>query len=143
MIKVWTEILKFTCIAGGAVVAASALGAAPLLAQSPSLRMLDKIDPGMWEVRVRDASHAIRRFCLDTGRPLIQIKHPNTLCQSFVVEDESRSVTVHYTCPGAGYGRTKIRLENSQLAQVDSQGIADGLPFDFNAEARRVGACRA
>jgi hypothetical protein len=58
------------------------------------------------------------------------------------VNDENRFVTVHYTCPGAGYGRTQIRLESAQLVQVDSQGIAQGFPFDFTAEARRVGSCR-
>ncbi len=117
--------------------------AAPAMAQPPSLQMLDKLDPGMWEVRVRDAAHTVQRMCLESGRPLIQIKHPKALCSSFVVQDDSRAVTVHYTCPGAGYGRTQIRWESAQLTQIDSQGIADGFPFDFTAEARRVGDCHS
>ncbi len=137
----WTDAAKFRIAAGGLAIAIGVAVTSPIFAQAPSLRMLDKIDPGLWEVRVRDAAHTVRRLCLETGRPLIQIKHPNTLCRSFVVRDESRFVTVHYTCPGAGYGRTQIRLENAQLAQIDSQGIADGFPFDFTAEARRVGVC--
>ena len=142
MTKLLMNVLKIQYLLGTVAFAVCAIAAPLVRAQVPSLRMLDRIDPGMWEVRVRDAAHTVRRMCLGTGRPLIQIKHPNTLCHSFVVQDESRFVTVHYTCPGAGYGRTQIRMENPQLAQVDSQGIADGFPFDFTAEARRVGVCR-
>lgn len=142
MTKLLMNALKMRYLPGAVALAVGVIAAPPIRAQIPSLRMLDRIDPGMWELRVRDAAHTVRRMCLDTGRPLIQIKHPNTLCRSFVVQDESRFVTVHYTCPGAGYGRTQIRIENTQLAQVDSQGIADGFPFDFTAEARRVGVCR-
>ena len=141
MMRHWTNTVKFKYLAGAVAIAVGAAAASPILAQAPSLQMLDKIDPGMWEVRVRDAAHTVRRLCLETGRPLIQIKHPNSLCRSFVVRDESRFVTVHYTCPGTGYGRTQIRLESAQLVQIDSQGIADGFPFDFTAEARRVGVC--
>jgi hypothetical protein len=141
MTKHWTEAVKFRHVAGAVAMAFGMAAASPILAQAPSLQMLDKIDPGMWEVRVRDAAHSVRRLCLETGRPLIQIKHPNALCRSFVVQDESRFVTVHYTCPGAGYGRTQIRLENARLAQIESQRIAEGFPFDFTAEARRVGVC--
>ena len=130
-------------LAAAALLAASAIAAPPILAQVPALRMLDTFDPGLWEVRVRDGNRMVRKLCLESGRPLVQIKHPNTQCRSFVVKDEARSVIVHYTCPGAGYGRTQIRLENAQLAQVESQGIAEGFPFDFSAEARRVGTCRA
>ena len=43
---------------------------------------------------------------------------------------------------GNGYGRTNLRREISRLVQIESQGIVDGLPFQFAAEARRVGACR-
>jgi hypothetical protein len=32
-------------------------------------------------------------------------------------------------------------MENARLAQIETQGIAQGLPFDYSAEARRVGSC--
>lgn len=140
MTKPWMKALTIRNLVGATLVALFA--AAPALAQAPTLRMLDTFDAGLWEVRVRDGNRMIRQLCLETGRPLVQIKHPNALCRSFVVKDENRLVIVHYTCPGAGYGRTQIRLENPQLAQVESQGIVDGFPFDFSAEVRRVGVCR-
>ena len=113
---------------------------APASAQAPGLAMLDKLDHGEWEVRFRDGSDT-RRLCLHTGRELIQLKHNTPGCSRYVVEDGANQVTVQYTCKGNGYGRTSIRRETGTLAQVDSQGIADGLPFQFTAEARRVGTC--
>lgn len=114
---------------------------APASAQAPALAMLGKLDRGEWELRFRDGSEA-RRLCLQTGRELIQLKHTTPGCSRYVVEDGANVVTVQYACKGNGYGRTSIRRETDTLAQVDSQGIAGGLPFQFTAEARRVGACR-
>jgi hypothetical protein len=59
-----------------------------------------------------------------------------------VIDDTPNEMTVQYTCPGNGYGRTHIRRESDHLVQIDSQGIEDGLPFAFTAEARWAGACQ-
>ena len=113
----------------------------PAAAQAPSLAMLDALDDGQWELRFRDGAPA-RRVCVRSGLELIQLQHSESGCSRFVVEDGDKAVTVQYTCRGNGYGRTSVRRENSSLVQIDSQGIAGGLPFQFSAEARRVGACR-
>ncbi len=111
----------------------------PALAQA-SLAMLDGLERGGWEVRYRDGSSA-QRICVRTGRELIQLRHSDSGCNRFVVEDEASDVTVQYTCRGNGYGRTHIRKETSGLVQIDSQGIAGGKPFQFTAEARQTGSC--
>ena len=113
---------------------------APASAQGPSLAMLDRLDQGSWELRYRPGNK-LERLCLHDGRELIQLRHRQKGCTHFVVEDTADRVTVQYTCRGRGYGRTYIRRETSALAQVQSQGLVDGLPFDFSAEARRVGSC--
>ena len=112
----------------------------PAAAQAPELAMLDKLDRGQWELRFRDGSTS-RRLCVNSGRELIQLRHPGSRCSRYVVEDGANEVTVQYTCKGNGYGRTSIRRETGALAQIESQGIADGLPFQFSAEARRIGRC--
>lgn len=122
-------MLGLSCSAAGSVV------------QHVAGRMLDRLEAGEWEIRDRDPAGGRSRMCIDQGRKLVQIRHPNEECRSFVVEDTDTTVAVHYTCPGNGYGRTRIRFENERLAQVDTQGIARGLPFEFAAEARRIGAC--
>ncbi|EDL49041.1 hypothetical protein ED21_20214 [Erythrobacter sp. SD-21] len=114
--------------------------AGPALAQA-SLAMLGTLDRGGWEVRYRDGS-APRNICVRSGQEFIQLRHSESGCNRFVVEDGKDQVTVQYTCRGNGYGRTNIRKEGAGLVQIDSQGIADGRPFQFSAEARRTGACR-
>lgn len=125
---------------GAAALAISAVWVAPAIAQA-SLAMLDSIERGSWEVRDRDGG-AGRRICVRSGRELIQLQHRGSGCNRFIVEGGASAVTVQYTCRGNGYGRTSIRRETGTLVQIESQGIAGGKPFQFSAEARRVGACR-
>lgn len=128
-------------LAGGGVLALLAFLGPALTAQRPSLAMLDHLQPGQWEVRDRDLAGGRSRLCIENGRRLIQIRHMREVCRSFTVQDTADSVTVHYTCPGNGYGQTSVRYESTQLVQLETQGIAQGLPFNIRAEVRRVGAC--
>lgn len=107
----------------------------------PSLAMLDGLEAGRWELRPREAGAQPQRICLTSGRGLIQLRHPGADCDRFVVQDTATQVVVQYTCKGRGYGRTEIKRESSRLVQIESQGIAGGLPFEFEAEARRIGDC--
>lgn len=110
-------------------------------AQAPSLAMLDRLEKGHWQLRERGADTVLQNLCLGDARRMIQIYHPRSGCSRYIIEDTPRSVTVHYTCPGAGHGRTSIRAETNRLVQIDTQGIADGRPFSQAIEGRRVGAC--
>lgn len=113
---------------------------APAAGQRPALAMLNDLDAGRWELRVRDDG-SVERLCLPNAKRLIQLRHPADACERLIVTDADSEVTVQYTCRGRGYGRTHIRRETNRLIQLDTQGIADGLPFAFAAEARRVGDC--
>jgi len=103
--------------------------------------MLGELQPGSWELRMR-GDGSTQRVCLNNGRELIQLRHPGVPCSNVIVEDSPTAVTVQYTCRGRGYGRTHIRRETEELVQIDSQGIAGGIPFSFAAEGRRMGSCR-
>jgi len=137
------RMLRNMLIAGAvfAVGLVAAGSSAPGFAQGGGLEMLDGLAKGEWTVRQRDGSPS-RKICVRTGRELIQLQHKQTNCNRFVVDDNAAEVTVQYTCPGNGYGRTSIRRETPVLVQVETQGIAGGLPFEFSAEARRTGDCR-
>jgi len=134
----WLTLRRLTI---GGVFAMAAIPGSPVLAERPSLAMLDQLQPGQWEVRDRDVSGERSRLCIESGRRLIQIRHMREACRSFTVQDTAQAVTVHYTCPGNGFGQTSVRFESAQLVQLETQGIAQGLPFNVRAEARRVGAC--
>lgn len=112
--------------------------AGPAMAQKKPLALLDQLDRGGWELRGQ-GEHG--KLCLRTGRELIQLQHPLETCSSVVVDDTASEVTVQYTCPGHGYGRTHIRRETNALVQIDSQGIAHGRPFAFATEGRHTGDC--
>jgi hypothetical protein len=137
--------MRFRVALGAAALAIGVtVGAgAPLLAQRPALAMLGELERGSWELRMREAGGRVERICLRDARRLIQLRHPADNCEPLVVSDTPGEVTVQYTCRGKGYGRTQIRRESNRLIQIDSQGIADGQPFAFSAEARRVGDCAA
>ncbi len=115
----------------------------PAQGQKPALAMLDQLIDGRWELRDRGDKQHVERLCLKRGDSLIQLRHPALGCERLIVEDSPNSVTVQYTCHGQGYGRTHIRRETNQLVQIETQGIAGGLPFDFAAEGRRTGDCPA
>lgn len=126
------------------ILAASGLAAATAVpAQAPSLAMLDQLEKGRWQLTERGEPTAVQSLCLGDARRLIQIQHPRAGCSRYIIEDTPTSVTVHYTCPGAGHGRTTIRNETNRLVQIDTQGIADGKPFSQAIEARRTGGCRS
>lgn len=103
--------------------------------------MLDRLEAGSWEITLHGEQNSAAQLCIDHGRKLIQIRHARENCRRFVIEDTPKSVVVQYTCPAGGYGHTKIRFENPRLAQLETQGIDNGLPFNFTAEARRSGSC--
>lgn len=121
----------------------AALAVAPAQGQHRELTMLDQLSDGRWDLHSRGKPDEVQHLCLRNGRTLIQLRHPEQPCDRLVVEDQANSVTVQYTCKGRGYGRTRIKRESDRLIQLETQGIAGGLPFDFSAEGRRVGDCPA
>jgi hypothetical protein len=123
------------------LVALALVGASAVPAQAPSLAMLDALERGSWQLRERGKDNVLQTICVGDARRMIQIEHPRATCSRYIIEDTPKSVTVHYTCPGAGHGRTSIRNETNRLVQIDTQGIADGRPFSQSIEARRTGPC--
>ncbi|WP_017666356.1 DUF3617 domain-containing protein [Porphyrobacter sp. AAP82] len=114
--------------------------AVPVLAQGNGLAMLGTLAKGEWTIRQRSGAPD-RKVCIRSGAELIQLMHRESGCSRFVVEDGAARVTVQYTCPGNGYGRTSIRRETPALVQLESQGIEGRMPFQLTAEARRTGSC--
>ena len=128
------KLLLGVCIAG------LALPGAVALAQRAQLAGLTQLDAGRWEVRMRDPSLPSEQICISDGRQLIQLRHRKQSCERFVVSDQPNDMTIQYTCHGKGYGRTDIHRMSDRLVQIETQGIADGLPFHFAAEARWLAA---
>ena len=125
---------------GGLAVGVGLWLAVPVVAQGNGLALLGTLTKGEWTIKQRGGAPD-RKICLRAGTELIQLQHRDAGCNQFVIEDSAARVTVQYTCPGNGYGRTSIRRETGALVQLESQGIHDGMPFQLTAEARRTGSC--
>ncbi len=133
LMNVWRSL----CASVLALMAAPALHAAG----AEHFTALDSLEPGEWELRSRDPSDAPIRLCAADLRQLLQPRHPGASCSRLVLEDGAKRTVVTYDCVGSGRGRTSLRVETARLAQIDTQGVADGSPFALVAEARRVGVC--
>lgn len=117
---------------------ASLIAAAP--AQTPSV--LGGIEPGNWQLRELGGGSS-RALCITDPASLLQIQHGMADCTRRLIEDSPRAATVHYTCPGAGHGRTVLTLETGRSLALETQGIDHGEPFDQRYQLTRTGACQA
>ena len=123
----------------GLLLAAGLGTAAP--ARAPQLVVLSRIEAGQWQFREAGSTTPARSLCVSDPAILLQIAHVGAQCSRFVIADATDSATVHYTCPGAGHGRTALTLETPRLLHLQTQGIAGGAPVERDSEARRTGAC--
>jgi hypothetical protein len=115
--------------------------AAPVFALAlPDLPALALLERGRWQVK-EGPDGAARSLCLAAQVDFVQLEHRGLSCAQEVLGSEAGAATVQYTCPGHGFGHTNIRVETPRLARIDTQGLVDGRPFAYRAEARRVGAC--
>ena len=105
-----------------------------------AMPMLTRLEAGQWELR-GSGNARIAAICLGNPILLTQPRHGATPCTRDVVAADANSMTVNYSCPGVGRGRTTLRFETPRLVQIDSQGLDRGMPFALRAEARRTGPC--
>ena len=116
------------------------LGADELAAQRQGgLALLDGIERGQW--LLRESAGGERRLCVGNPAMLLQIEHGRDQCEHFVMSQARDTVTIRYTCPNHGHGRTTISVETPRLIRIETQGVADGAPFSEEFEARRAGNC--
>ena len=128
---------RFLAIVGAGVSCALVLGAATKPAA------LAQVAPGLWEVSGVPGAKAPIRQCVADLLALAQFEHRSENCSRHVIRDVGNSATVEYTCPGGGFGRTEVGVVTPRSLRLDTQGISDGLPFHYVAQARRVGDCPA
>jgi hypothetical protein len=135
-VSMTTALVRTFWVAAAMMAAASASAA-----NAPVPAALQTLEPGEWELRGRGEGAEVRKLCVTDLRQLLQVRHGKALCRSFIISDAPHDTSVTYDCAAAGNGRTDLRVETSRLVQIRSQGVAEGAPFAFAAEGRRVGAC--
>jgi len=124
--------------AAGALIFFCAGGASDQRGRAP-LAALGAIEQGQWQLS--ETGGGAQKMCLSNPAVLLQLRHPGAGCTQVVIENSRDVATVHYTCPGHGYGRTTVSVETARLIRVDTQGVVDGAPFASEFEGRKLGAC--
>lgn len=101
------------------------------------------MESGNWQLRELDSTTALRSLCISDPASLLQIQHGMANCTHAVIDDRPMEATVHYSCPGAGHGRTTLKLESGHRFMLETQGIDHGAPFAARYEGMKTGACAA
>lgn len=113
----------------------------PVVAQAPHMQLLalDQLETGLWQIDVKGKPP--RQICVTDPMAFIQLEHNAPSCSRFVIQNDPRTATVHYSCNAIGWGRTTVRLETARVVEIDTQGILAKASFQYSAEARKIGAC--
>lgn len=111
-----------------------------VLAAAGGPSVLSQITPGLWEISGSRGAPATR-LCVAQPPLLAQVEHRSAKCSRTILRNDSASAVIEYSCPGAGFGHSKIRVITPRSVRVETQGIADYAPFAYTVDARRVGNC--
>jgi hypothetical protein len=119
----------------GGIVAALALVAA----SRPSA--LAQAQPGLWEISGAPGTRAPVRQCVADFAVLARFEHRSRNCSAKVLKDAGTFAQIEYSCGGAGFGHSEVNVLTPRSLRIATQGISDGLPFNYVLQARRVDDC--
>jgi hypothetical protein len=138
----WGPALRVVRLALLSAFATASLGAA--LPKLKPINAMTTVQPGLWSIHALDRGESdVPAFCVSDPTRLLQFRHPGQNCSRFIIADTPRVATIQYSCPGAGWGRTSVRILSPGQLRLDTQGIADNAPFALAAEAKRIGDCHS
>jgi hypothetical protein len=104
---------------------------------------LSQVTPGLWEISGIPGAHVPAKACYASLDQLEQYEHRGLACTRKVLSDAGTTLIVQYSCGGHGFGRSQVTAITPRSLRIETQGISDGLPFNYLLQARRVGDCAA
>jgi hypothetical protein len=119
---------------GGIAAALTLIAAAQPLA-------LAHTQPGLWEISGAPGTKAPIRQCLTEVAALARFEHRSKACSARVLKDAGSLTLIDYSCGAAGFGHSEIEVLTPRSLRISTQGISDGLPFNYVLQARRVDDC--
>jgi len=123
-------------IAVGGVVGALLL----IAAGQPSALM--QVQPGLWEISGAPGVRSPVRQCVADIGALARFEHRSKTCTAKIIRDDGSSASIQYNCGGAGFGNSEINVITPRSLRISTQGISDGLPFNYVLQARRIDDCQ-
>jgi hypothetical protein len=128
-------------MARGTRFAAFAAAAFAVIGSGAIAGALSQVMPGMWEVSGIPGAHTPAKACFASVDQLEQYEHRGRSCSRKVLSEVGTTLVVQYSCGGNGFGRTQVTAITPRSLRIETQGISDGLPFNYVLQARRVGDC--
>ena len=96
--------------------------------------------PGLWEIS-GSGGKVLARQCVAEIAALARFEHRGKLCSARILKSSGSSAAIEYSCGGAGFGHSDIAVLTPRSLRISTQGISDGLPFNYLLQARRIGDC--
>ena len=122
-------------------IALGGVGAALLLIAAGQPSALTQAQPGVWEISGAPGAKAPVRQCVADIAALARFEHRSKACTAKVLKDDGSAVSVQYSCGSAGFGNSEIQVITPRSLRISTQGISDGLPFNYVLQARRIDDC--
>jgi hypothetical protein len=116
-------------------------GATLLLVAAAPPSALTQAQPGMWEISGAPGARTPVRQCVADIAVLARFEHRAKTCVAKIVKDDGSSTSIRYSCGGAGFGNSEIDVITPRSLRISTQGISDGLPFNYVLQARRIDDC--
>jgi hypothetical protein len=116
-------------------------GAAIALIAAAQIPTLAETQPGLWEISGAPGMKGPVRQCVTDMRMLARFEHRSKACSSRVLKSVGSTTSIEYSCGSAGFGHSEIEVITPRSLRISTQGIADGLPFNYVLQVRRVDDC--
>ena len=97
--------------------------------------------PGLWEISGAPGTKLPVRQCVSEVGALARFEHRGKACTAKFLKNAGSSASVEYNCGAAGFGHSDIDVITPRSLRISTQGISDGLPFNYVLQARRVDDC--
>ena len=103
--------------------------------------MFSQAQPGLWELSGAPGLKAPVRQCVADVQLLARFEHRSKSCTSRIIRQSGSMAKIHYSCGAAGFGHSEVTALTPRSLRIATQGISDGLPFNYVVQARRVDDC--
>jgi hypothetical protein len=112
-----------------------------LAAAQPPSASLAQAQPGLWEISGVPGAAAPVRQCLADPALLARFEHRAKSCSASTVREAGTSSVIDYNCGAAGFGHSEVNLFTPRSLRIATQGISEGLPFNYVLQAHRIADC--
>ena len=123
------------------VLTAGGIAAALALIAAARPSALAQAQAGLWEISGAPGTRTPIRQCVVDVAALARFEHRSRSCSARVIKDAGSSAQIEYSCGGAGFGHSEITVLTPRSLRIATQGISDGLPFNYVLQARRIDDC--